>query len=165
MYKRQTYNNGYFTKAICKSIDKIEYKADKCVSTILNFSRQAFWYSDEGQKAIMYNLPASSTAEINIYNPEKFDSVPYIKLSYNQDVSLEINNTLMQIKAVFAKDESIIELDSELHSAFSGLSDMNNYLQCNYFPKFKPGWNTIKLLSQKSNAFNTIEIIPRWRRL
>lgn len=163
---RDTYNDGYFTKAICKSIDKIEYKADKCVSTILNFSRHPFWYSDEGQKTISFNAPtAEKTVEYNVYNPEKFPAEPYICISHTQDLTLSVNNTDVKIKAVFADNENIIELDSELQSAYCDKNDMNAYISCVSFPLLAPGWNKIKITSEKENAFSNIDIIPHWRRL
>lgn len=162
---RDTYNDGYFTKAICKGIDSIEFIADKCVTTTINFIRHPFWYSDEGQKEIEYILPKAQSAEIKIFNPENYSAKPYIKLHYMQDVVLTVNDSEMNVKAVFVDYENDIELDSELQSATCGLSDMNSYISCTKFPTLLPGWNTIKLTSDKANAFESIKIIPRWRRL
>jgi phage-related protein len=164
---RDTYNTGYYAKAICKSIDKIEYKADKCVSTILNFTRQPFWYSDEGQKTISFSAAANSQKETEfyVYNPEKFSAEPYFCIYHSQDLTLDVNNAQIKIKAAFVDNENLIELDSEMQSAFCGITDMNAYISCTSFPVFTSGWNKIKVISEKENAFSKINIIPRWRRL
>lgn len=162
---RDTYNDGYFTKAICKGIDRIEFLADKCVATVINFIRYPFWYSDEGQKEIEYILPTTQGAEIKIFNPENYSAKPCIHLQYKQDVVLTVNDCKMNIKALFVGNENDIELDSESQSAYCGLSDMNPFVSCTSFPVLLPGWNTIKLTSDKTNAFKLLKIIPRWRRL
>ena len=166
---RDTYNPGYFSKAICTGIETIEEVAPLCLSTTINFSRQPFWYSDLGQEVLRPKLTSTQTAEFEIYNPENYISKPLIKIinagAKVNLLALTVNgNQTLTVKTSSDKDH--IELDSEQQSAFfdNGTSLANDCISCTEFPKFLPGWNKIKILGKNANAFSDIEIKPNWRR-
>lgn len=167
---RDTYNPGYFTKAICTGIETIEEAAPLCLSTTINFSRHPFWYSDLGQEIIRPKLASTQTAEFEIYNPENFTAEPLIKIINTgakvNPLTLTVNDS-QTLTVKTSSDKDYIELDSEQQSAFfdKGTSLANDCISCTNFPQLLPGWNKLKLSGKNTNAFTDIEIKPNWRRL
>lgn len=165
---RDTYNEGYFSKAICKSIEPLTENANKCLSTTINFTRQPFLYSDEGQKKITQEANSNFGVSFSIYNPESFKSLPYIKVYGSGKIYVDINGHTFNILKGFSE---YIEIDSELQNAFKGFSNYNKYVDCNYMPELIPGKNTIKIYgiydtaASETGRCTAVEIIPRWRRL
>lgn len=158
---RDTYNKGYFCKAICQNVDEISNNLLKYLDTTINFSRQPYWYSDLGQTQIN-----SSSKELIINNPEKYSSEPYIKIKGSGCFDVSVNNTIIRIKEDMT---DYIEIDTELQSAFKGSVSCNDIVNCDYMPVFTEGQNIIKITPVATGTinpkYNGIEIIPRWRRL
>lgn len=167
---RDSYNPGYFTKAICTGIEPIEEVAPLCLSTTINFSREPFWYNDLGQEIIRPKLTSTQNAEIEVYNPENYTAEPLIKIintgSKIKPLTLSVNDSpILMITKETSQDH--IELDSTEQSAyFNAKTNLaNSYISCTQFPLLLPGLNTIKLSSTEANAFTTLEIKPNFRRL
>ncbi len=164
---RDTYNEGYFFKAICKNIEPITEIAPKCLKTTINFIRQPFLYSDEGQDLIVQiaseDMPGVSFA---LHNPENFNSLPYIKIYGEGKILVSINGKAFNVLSGISE---YIEIDSELKNAFCGTKNCNNLVDCDYMPEFIPGENIIKIYGiYDSTTFKTgkctrVEIVPRWR--
>ncbi len=167
---RDTYNPGYFTKAICTGVETIEEVAPLCLSTTINFSRHPFWYSDLGQEIIRPKLVSKQTAEFEIYNPENYTAEPLIKIintgSKVKPLTLSVNNNpILTITKETSKDH--IELDTEEKSAYFNNKAVlaNSYISCTKFPELAPGWNKIELAATATEAFTAVEIKPNFRRL
>lgn len=169
---RDTYNPGYFTKAICTGVETIEEVAPLCLSTTINFSRHPFWYSDLGQEIIRPNAKGKKEVNLEIYNPESYPAEPLIKLSganYLSKSIVKINEQMIDVDTISlsSNPKNHIELDCEQQSAFfdNGTQLANQYISCNEFPKLKTGWNVLNFKTGGSNTFEAIEIKPNWRRL
>ena len=149
--------HGFFCYAVCTGIGEIvTTNLKKYLSTSIQFNRKPFWYSDEGLKT-----RATTSQEFELWNPEMFESEPYIKIIGSGRIYLYINEEKISLDV-----DEYIELDTELQSAFKGTENQNNCIDCDYMPTFKTDSNTIKISYKASTAtFNGIEIIPRWRRL
>lgn len=167
---RDTYNPGYFTKAICTGVEPIEEVAPLCLSTTINFSREPFWYSDLGQEIIRPKLTSTQNAEIEVYNPENYTAEPLIKIintdSKIKPLTLSVNDSpILMITKETSQDH--IELDSTEQSAYFNVKTnlANSYISCTQFPVLSPGLNIIKLSSTEADAFTTLEIKPNFRRL
>lgn len=172
---KDSYVDGYFTKAICSGIDEITVNAKKCISARVNFIRCPYWYDDDGQNATIFKLdPGKTIGIVNIYNPENQPALPLIKIN-NQNghimkMALTVGNELLttsyEVKIVNNISANSIILDSEFQSAFVDKNTLaNRYISCLTFPQLWPGWNKIGITSLDTNSFSSIEITPRWRRL
>ncbi len=166
---RDTYNPGYYTKAICTGIEPIEEVAPLCLSTTINFSRVPFWYSDLGQEIIRPKLTSTQTAEIEIYNPENYTAEPKITIinegSTVNALTLTVNGG--QTLNILGTSYDRIILDAEKQSAyFNNYKNLaNSRISCVKFPELKSGWNVIKLSATATGAFSAVEIVPNFRRL
>ena len=70
---------GYFCKAICTNIGEIQRNdINGFLNTSLQFNREPFWYSNEGQNVIEFK---GSRTDFTIINPERYYSEPYIKIA------------------------------------------------------------------------------------
>lgn len=156
-------NLGYFTKAICSSVGEISQSyLNKHIDTTLTFQRLPWWYSYEGQKEI----ELIGNKQFKIYNPEKHNSQPLIRVYGTGTVDLMVNGTdyLLKIPSAYG----YIDIDSELQSVFVGLSNLNKDVDFDYLPILNSGENTIYAtgyLGQSGNSVSKIKITPRWRRL
>lgn len=166
---RDTYNPGYFTKAICTGVETIEEVAPLCLSTTINFSREPFWYSDLGQEIIRPNLTSTQTAEIEIYNPENYTAEPKITIINDGSTVNAITLTVNGGQTLNILDTSYdrIILDAANQSAyFNNYKNLaNSRISCVKFPELKSGWNVIKLSATATGAFSAVEIVPNFRRL
>ena len=161
---RDDYNEGYFCKAVCTSIGEISNVLSKYIDTVLTFSREPFWYSDEGQKIRTFIRGDF----FDILNPEQFTSEPLITIYGNGTFKLIVNGNIYEV--TIPSSVKSITLDTERQSAFLGdrfsSQNGNKYISFDYMPIFIPGTNTIKLISTDSAyTFEKMEITPRWRRL
>ena len=148
---------GYFCYAACTGIGEIvTTNLNKYLSTSLQFNRKPFWYSDEGQET-----RETTSQEFELWNPEMFESEPYIKIKGSGRILLYVNEEKFTLDV-----DEYIELDTELQSAFKGTENQNTSVDFDYMPIFKSGSNNIKV-SYKPNyaTFDGIEITPRWRRI
>lgn len=161
-YKKltDTYHKGYFCYAVCKSPTAISNFAGNLLETTVSFSRKPFWYSEEGQKVV--NLTAGDkSATFEIFNSERFSSLPYIKVNTNGAFTLTVNDIVIKANSC----SGYLEFDSEIQNVFKDGADMNNVISVDYFPELKPGKNTIKVETNSDNYITTVQVIPRWRRL
>lgn len=157
---------GYFCNAMCTNIGEIQRNdINGFLNTSIQFNREPFWYSKEGQNPIEFE---GSRTDYSIFNPENYYSQPYIKITADRstvgETNLLINGTAYNLSEI----DGYIEIDSEKADVFCGDTDFNNVARFDYFPILKPGENTISIWVRASSAssyvFN-VRIIPRWRRL
>ena len=90
-----------------------------------------------------------------IYNPEDWESRPYIKIVGNGDITLFINNDSFPIRGV----DGYIEVDSEMQMAYKGTELQNDKTAFSVPPVLLPGANNISFTGEVKE----IIIIPRWR--
>lgn len=164
---RDTYNEGYFYKAICTKIEPITEIANKCLKTSITFTRQPFLYSDDGQKSVAIDAAENETmVSFTLHNPENFNSQPYIKIYGEGAIYVDINGKKFNILSGISE---YIEIDSEIKHAHHDNWNYNNYIDCDYMPELIPGENSIKVKgiydnnTSKTGKCTRVEIIPRWR--
>lgn len=160
---KDTYNPGYYTKAVLKNIGEIKRELPTLLTATLSFSRLPYWYRLDGQKEII--LP-NDNSEITLHNPEPFDAPP-IFVYQNQDISikaisLKINGvgTTLKINSDYVEQK----LDG-LNLQHKGITSDGTeiFLSSALPPNLKPGKNTIGVTTKGSNEI--FKIIPNWRRL
>ena len=150
-YKRleDTYEREFFRMAYLGQKMSVADMAAGMIGKIdIEFSCKPWKYAKCGEKKI----ELSSAGKI--YNMYGFTAKPYIKIIGSGDVSLIINNRQHSFQGI----SEYIEVDSELMSAFKGLTPQNNKMVSQLFPKLTAGENEIEW----TGNITKIEIIPRW---
>ncbi len=167
---------GYFCNAICTNIGEIRRNdINGFLNTSIQFNREPFWYSNEGQNALEFE-GLRNHETITVFNPERYYSQPYIKISINMNIDvsgfpkLTVNGKLYSLHMDCFKDFTSIEIDSEKADVFSGNVDRNYDANFDYFPILQPGENTISMAIRDNyihvdDVVFDIKVIPRWRRL
>lgn len=154
------YNPGYFTRAICTKVGKISNPYKNLISCSVTFDRIPYWYSDLGQKSIIFS-PIAVNDIYEIFNPEFYNAYPTIRIygSNSAKISMYINDVQYAVTSI----DTYAEINCETGNTYNDAGNLNNHVNFDYAPYFKPGKNTIRI-SAMSNI-TKIEIIPRWRRL
>ena len=143
-----TYDPNYYRMAAYSGNIDIEDKVRKIGITTLNFNCKPFKYRTDGENSIV--LTASAT----IYNPEEWQSLPYIKIVGTGAITLSVNNNSFYISSI----DEYIEIDSELQSAYKGAVLQNSKINFATFPVLSEGTNNISWVGNVSK----IIIKPRW---
>lgn len=146
-----TYDPCYFRYAAYKGGLDIAQEIPTLGDTTVTFTCKPFRYSLVGDKTI------TLTAATTITNPERFPSLPYIKVYGSGDVVLTVKSQTFGILSV----DGAIEIDSEMMNVYNGSVAQNDHWESDQFPSFSPGENVISWTGDVSK----IEIIPRWRTL
>ena len=159
-----TYNPGYYTKAVLKNIGEIKRELPTLLTATLSFSRLPYWYRTDGKNEII--LPNDNSDKI-INNPEPFDAPPIFiyrnQNASNASITLYINN----VKTILHPNLNYTEqrLDG-LNLQYKGIKTDGSeiFIGPELPPDLKPGENTIsvKTISSSTEYFS---IIPNWRRL
>lgn len=168
---RDTYNPGYFCEAVCTNINDVVRNVARGFDTIVEFNRRPFWLSDEGQRPIKLPFkPTTTTQTAEIYNPEKYESEPIIRIhaSGAQNSTIQINDQVINIKKMY---DNGIEINTPkmqtliINNNGVGEGNGNDLVDNDYMPKLKPGKNIIKFTADNLLSFSGITIIPNWCRL
>lgn len=160
---RDTYNPGYFTKAYITKTEAIVRELPTLLTTTLNFSRGAFWYSDVGQVSETLAL----REPIQLYNCEKIESKPIIRInrdntqSSNLVAKLKINDVEISLYCPQNYDYAILDGENQQYIAYAA-DGSTTFVSDVLPPDLKPGENIIELTADRSNG---VSIIPNWRRL
>lgn len=143
-----TYDPNYFRMAAYSGSIDIEDKIRKIGITTLNFNCKPFKYRIDGENDI------EITKATTLYNPEEWESLPYIKIVGSGAVTLHINNNSFYISAI----DDYIEINSELQSAYKSNTLQNSKINFATFPTLSAGTNNISWVGSVSK----IIIKARW---
>lgn len=155
---RDTYNEGYFTRASLTNFDEIQREMRTFLTATLKFSRVPFWYSDGGTRGLTFNNQAL------LVNPENYPSEPVLNLTYTGSgtvtVRITFNGAPIEITmGVIPLNNQIIDGVQKQHYRVENGEKI--YLSRVVPPDLVPGDNII--------AFNTSQVTctltPNWRRL
>lgn len=120
-----------------------------------SLSVKPFKLKIRGQDEIILTEPSE------IYNPERYESDPEIKIIGNGDITVTINNENFECKDV--KGHIIINSDPEIKEVYrevDGIPINENYkYRTREFPKLKPNKNNISFTGNVSQ----IEVKGRWQ--
>lgn len=143
-----TYDPNYYRMAAYSGKIDIEDKMQKIGLTTLQFSCKPFKYRTDGENA--FEITTASA----LYNPEEWESLPYIKIIGNGDITLSINNNSYG----FTDVSEYIEIDSEIQNCCKGTALQNSKTSFISFPKLSPGRNEFAFTGNVSK----IIVVPRW---
>lgn len=100
------------------------------------------------------SFPIKLTTGTKLTNLGTYESEPYIKITGSGNVTLNINNKELQLKAI----DGHIEIDSEAKETHKSYESMNHKKVGDY-PIFQVGQNSISW----TGTVTSVEIEPRWR--
>ena len=159
---RDTYNPGYFRKAICTDIANPTVEASGVVWTTVTFNCDPFRYSYLGLQSVTFNSNSNFRIEnVTFRNPEKWESEPVIEIipSSSATMSLKINDVSV---AVYDTDKTII-IDVPNRNVYDTNGEpCNDLIEAPELPVLLPGNNEITASGTGNYA---VKIIPNWRRL
>ena len=162
---RDSWNPGYFREAICTNIEEVVYTLRLGLDTVITFNCKPFWYSDLGQKTIIFENPissGSSSSNYTIHNPEPYPSDPNIRVYGSGYVQLFINNKYYTINSI----DEYIEIDGATGNCYKGSTLCNNNVAFDYLPQFIKGDNSLRIIKAiNTSTVDKVEITPNWRRL
>lgn len=160
---RDTYNPGYFRKAVCTNIADPTVEAGGVVWTTVTFNCDPFLYSDQGLQPVTYNIAQGNTSAIYLQNLEQWDSEPIITVIGESPITLGIEDDELYISTSGLEDNTII-IDKPNENIYDkNGNSCNNKVNAVRLPYLKPGNNEIRVVN--SNSSVTLKIIPNWRRL
>ena len=159
---RDTYNPGYFRKAICTDIANPTVEASGVVWTTVTFNCDPFRYSYLGLQSVTFNSNSNFRIEnVTFRNPEKWESEPIIEIipSSSATMSLKINDVSV---AVYDTDKTII-IDVPNRNVYDTDGEpCNDLIEAFELPVLLPGNNEIT--ASGTGGFS-VKITPNWRRL
>lgn len=157
---RDTYNTGYFRKAVLSSVSDPGVEIDGVVTATLTFNCEPFLYSDTGAEKLTYST-TTGTITADLYNPEQWSSSPIFKIVGSGDYDITVSNqTSFSLKSVVG-EITIDKVNEDVYDK-NGVS-CNDKISCLKLPEFPPGNSTVTINSETSSF--TVEITPNWRRI
>lgn len=164
---RDTYNPGYFTKAVLKNIGEIERTLPTQLSATLKFNRVPYWYRDDGVNAVeFYNGGADNI----LTNPEQHSAEPIYQFVYlrnvpNVTVFFIINGTTNSL--FMPVDSKTYYLDNVKKQTYYYNNGQKIYVSDVLLPNLPSGNNTIKFNIEQTLSVGSfhLNVIPNWRRL
>ena len=147
-----SYDESFSRFAIFNSKLDIADEANRIGTFTITFSCKPFRY-------LISSLEAEEvTTGSTLYNPFPFTSKPYIKITGNGNISLNISNSKGTKVYQFKNVDGYVECDSELMNCFKATVLKNNDFIADDFPHLEYGDNTITF----TGSVTKVEIIPRW---
>lgn len=172
---RDTYNPGYFTKAVLTNFESVQRELKTLLTTTLEFSRVPFWYSDAGQRNISI---ANGSAENVLLNPEQYPAEALYEFWYargyqSDEISETLNVSINGIEATVnvVKPSGAISRSYYFDTPAKQFYYIDNgkkvYEGNLVLPELNPGENIMKFNLNGSLASGTFrfEVTPNWRRL
>ncbi len=154
---RDTYNIGYFRKAVVTGITEPTVLMSGVVTAKITFNCAPFLYSDTGATPIILTS-TNKAVTTTVTNPEMWDSEPIIKINANGDFTVIVGDVTLALTGA----SNYIIIDKEKEDVYDSNGSCNDKLNALSLPYLKSGENTVSITG--SNNF-TVEIIPNWRRL
>ena len=157
---RDTYNPGYFTKAVLTNFDEVVRELLTLLTATLKFTRVPFWYESGGA------VPVAFTDQGTFVNPEIYSAEPIFDLVYTGDL---INITLHLLVGNKAIDVPMGSSALLSHQILDGVAKQHYhvdngakiYISDLLPPDLQPGSFIISL----SHSAVTCTLTPNWRRL
>ena len=155
---RDTYNLGYFRKAVCTEISDPKVDATGVVSATVTFNCDPFLYNNNGVKPITQ----SGTGTFTLKNPEEWSSEPVITVNGNGDFTVNVNGESFDI--TLNGNAVVIDKPAENVYYLSTKAACNDIITASELPELKTDMNTIQVTTTSGTGF-TMSITPNWRRL
>lgn len=160
---RDSYNPGYYRKAVVTEISKTVCKFYDVFETNITFNCYPFLFSDRGEITVE---KSSSGGSVNfvLINSEFIDSAPIIQI-VPLSSSIEVTVTIGQSTVITDEIASAITIDSEEKAIYytATKNPCNDVVSCLYLPKLTPGENQLVVSGRNNDSF-MVKVVPKWRR-
>ena len=157
-----TYNPGYFTKAVLTNFGDIKRDLPTLLTATLKFKRVPFWYRNDGASEITIAQSGGST----LTNPEGYTAEPVYKFfypyQYSRDVVFTVNGA--STTESFSEPRTFY-FDNVLKQHYYNSSGEKKYISSVLLPDLQPGNNIISYDVGLSSSSAYLIITPNWRRL
>ena len=162
---RDTYNPGYFRKAVCTGISNPTVEASGMVWATVTFACEPFLYSDNGLFPVVYQAdPEQSSQYFTLMNPEMWSAEPVIKFTGAGPVDVIINDSALQFTITSANSIIVDKPNENIYYDDALKTPCNDIVECDRLPTLRPGTNQIVIINTSDNDF-VMEITPNWGRL
>lgn len=162
---RDTYNVGYFRKAVCTNISDPVVDARGVVSATVTFNCDPFRYSDSGLFPVTFQAdPEQPSQDFTLINPEMWSAEPVIKFTGAGPVDVIINDSALQFTITAANSIIVDKPNENIYYDDVLKTPCNDIVECDRLPTLRPGANQILILNTSDNDF-IMEITPNWGRL
>ena len=153
-----SWNVGYFTKARLTNFDEVKRELRTLLTATLKFSREPFWYSNDGTQGLTFNNQGL------LVNPENYPSEPVLNLTYTGGSTITVRITFNGAPIEITMGGTPLNnqiIDGVQKQHYRVANGEKIYLSRVVPPDLVPGDNII--------AFDTSQVIctitPNWRRL
>ena len=168
---KDTQHRGMHTTAYLINISDVVRELRTYSTATLKFSREAFWFSDDGKVELRYSAQEAQNG-INLINPYKFTALPTIEieLSSSAHASFEIlfNNQLQEF-ILNTTDKSERKVIIDFSKSLMFVDDINKKKYLDFDFEEVRGLENNNIITVKSNSdyttINSVSIKPCWRRL
>lgn len=158
---RDTYNPGYFRKAVCTDISDVTAVKRDVFETTVTFNCDPFLYSDVGLQTVTYTSNSSHQISAKLLNPEQWHSEPIITVSGETQLTLAIGGK--SVSVVLSEDVNKIIIDKPSENVYDADGNScNDKVGAMALPYLQPGINTINAIGLGDFS---LKITPNWRRL
>ena len=165
---RDTYNDGYFTRAALTNFDEIQREMRTFLTATLKFSRVPFWYSDVGAQPVSAN-----NGVLTLTNPESYDAEPIYHFEYTgtagNNIYMNVFNDSYYVGHFLIggvwQTHYINGVDKQHYTFVDG---QRYYPDTLLLPNLKPKSQTrisTTLVNYGAGVDYTLEVTPNWRRL
>lgn len=164
---RDTYNPGYFTKAVLTNFESVQRELRTLLTATLEFSRVPFWYSDGGQ--VKKTISSSKKGTVLI-NPEAYESEPLWEFTFsphdgNDVLTIDVNGieTIVDINI----NNCVYYFDTPNKQFYYLDNGEKIYLGDTIIPNLCPGENKIvyELETHTAASETSLRVLPNWGRL
>lgn len=155
---RKSWLKGYFRKAICTEISEAKIECSGVVSASITLNIAPHLYSDVGTYPLTFTA-SNGEVDVTVRNPEKWASLPVIRIVGSGDFSCIVGSQAMICQNV---DTAIVidASESEVYDASGNL--YNSHISTLKMPSLLPGDNRIRITG---SGLTRVELTPNWRRL
>lgn len=159
---RDTYNKGYFRKAVVTNISTPQIAIPGVVTATITFNCEPFLYNDTGTQTFTYTGTPNASLMIDLFNPEKWSSAPIIKIIGSGTYNISVAGQAL----ITAKVDGSMTIDKVNEDVYDGNGNScNDRISGLRLPSFPPGNSYVQIMPVSVVSDYTVEIIPNWRRL
>lgn len=160
---RDTYNPGYFRRAVVTDISTAKVVRPRVVTATVTFNCEPFLYLDDGTTTMIYQGEAGKPLTATLYNPERWDSCPTIKINGNGTFVLSVTSQTI----LTAEVSGSVTIDKTNEDVYDGQGEScNDKISGLKLPFFPSGGVAVRLIpSANVTQPFSLEITPNWRRL
>lgn len=157
---RDTYAQGYFRYAVCKSISAVVAVMKNVYEATIHFSFQPFLYRDGADVPQQFSSTANWLT-FTLTNPENCEALPIIKIIGTGEYQININS----VRYMTANVTTSMTIDKIRENVFDASGNpCNDKVSGLRIPALVAGDNEFSIVRTDAQGIQ-VEVTPNWRRL